>query len=241
MGVREKLAESKARLKQKEQEQTAGPEKSGEQATAELATDILSDLLLKPKPPAPGRGGLQTGLPAVIGAVPCDPRLHQARKSPPPVVCSTVIKVRCGHTVPFELYEERLDKHRETRRKKLTERDCPECRKTAQAAKEKADQEARQERLKNDPPKDQGWRKLARLPDLSHFNATYHSGEETWKGTLEIDLMPPGCDTPQHLKFYDEAPGVFKMLSKLDAKWRSWLRDHQPQEPPENKEETEEQ
>ena len=67
---------------------------------------------------------------------------------------------------------------------------------------------------------------------------TYHAGEETWKGTLTIlNPLPDQSGTERLIasRFYDEAPGVFKLLSKLDAKWRAFLRDRLPQETPENK------
>lgn len=221
MGVRERLAESKARLKQKEQEQAAvlgedaaGPEKSGEQAAADLAAGILDNLMTR----AQKQGE------AILSKSPPEAAKPKEGRKQQEAVSWEDVKARCGHVVGFPLFPEGKDKHREARRKKLTDHDCPSCRKVNQAAREAADRAARQERLKNNPPKEFGYKKLERLPDGAAFDVKYHADEQTWKGRL---LIPDPEEPGDFLRFYDEAGAVFKLLSKLDAKWRAWLRDRQ--------------
>lgn len=215
MGVRERLAESKARLKSKEQEETnAGPEKSSEQACADLAADILGNMLPAVRSKVVG-GYISESPPGSV-------KPQGTRKPPPPVVRTEQVKATCGHLVPFGLFEDKLDKHREIRRSKITDRACPECRRVAQAAKEKAEQEARMSK-QSKKVKRPFQQKLERLPDNANFDAYYHANEQTWKGRLTIPNPGPGWS---QVGFYDEASAVFKLLSKLDLKWRAWLRDH---------------
>ena len=189
MGIRERIAESRARLNQKKTE--------SEQPALKQVGAYVSE-----SPPGSNK------LPSF--------------REPPKVVGTVTLEAKCGHGVAFDLYADAEDKHRQSRSKKLTDRDCPDCRRTKQEAKEMADQAKRQERLKNNPPKTRDFKKLERLPDGSTFNVKYHADERTWKGWLHINHLIPVGNAVQST-FYDEAPAVFKLLSKLDAKWRAFI------------------
>ena len=69
------------------------------------------------------------------------PRPAPFQKVKPPVVGTEQVAARCGHAVPFELFDPRRDKYRDDRRKKLTDRDCSACRIQAQAVREAAEKE----------------------------------------------------------------------------------------------------
>jgi hypothetical protein len=45
-----------------------------------------------------------------------------SNKSKPPVIGTEAVKAACGHEVLFELFDDKKDKFREERRKKVTDR-----------------------------------------------------------------------------------------------------------------------
>ena len=75
----------------------------------------------------------------------------QPRRPKPPVVGTEQVAARCGHAVPFELFEPKKDKFRDDRRQKLTDRDCSACRVKAQAEREAAEMEAARKRRAEKP------------------------------------------------------------------------------------------
>lgn len=139
----------------------------------------------------------------------------------PPVVCVEQVVVRCGHTVPFELFDPKKDKFRQGRRKKLTDRDCRDCREKAQQERTRAEMEAarklRQERPKNDapPPRAQG-----RLPHGSRFDATWDAAAGKWSGALTV---PAAAAEGEPNTFTASAASVFGLLGALDGMYRATL------------------
>lgn len=65
-----------------------------------------------------------------------------------------------------------------------------------------------------------------RLPHGSSFSFWYNATEERWTGVLCISTP---AKVPGELKesFADSASGVFKLLTKLDNQYRSWLAEQE--------------
>jgi hypothetical protein len=119
--------------------------------------------------------------------------------------------------VPFGLFEDKKDRYRDDRRKKLISRVCKVCR----AEREKAEQEAAQnrraeraERAQGEPGPKQAKPLPGRLPDGARYEVTYDAASQTWSGTLTV---------PGRKVFSASASGVFKLLSKLDGLYRASL------------------
>ena len=127
-----------------------------------------------------------------------------------PVVGVEQATARCGHAVPFELFEPKKDKFRDGRRKKLTDRDYSACRVKAQAEKGAADQEAarrrRARRAAQPAPEKE------RLPHGSRFDVAYDAGKEEWSGTLAVPGLAPIAAS---------ASAVFKLQRRLDDLYRA--------------------
>ena len=130
------------------------------------------------------------------------------------------VAARCGHAVPFELYPDGRDKWRESRRKQITDRDCPECRKKAHDERQAAEMEAARQR-RGAKPKAEGAPPATRnpatgrLPDGANFNVTYDAQAERWTGTLTVPTA--GADPAV---FTASAGGVFQLLRELDRLFR---------------------
>ena len=131
----------------------------------------------------------------------------------PPVVGVEQVAVRCGHVVPFELFDLKKDKYRDARRKKLTDRDCSACRIKAQEEREAADREAsrkrRQEKAKMAPPLSTPQH---RLPHGSRFDVAYDAAKGEWSGTLTVPGLAP---------FTGSRSAVFMLLRTLDEMYRA--------------------
>jgi hypothetical protein len=164
----------------------------------------------KPEPPKPAGGK---------GAGPGKP------KAPVLVVSWEPITVKCGHTVQFGLYPDGKDKHREQRRKKQQEKNCPACHDT----KQKKEMEEAQERRRLKGPIVPKWKRdavisLERLPNGSTFGPlTYSAVTMEWKGVLRIP--DPTSEAGDWLEFTGKASAVFRLLSLLDSQWREWLAE----------------
>ena len=59
---------------------------------------------------------------------PAKPVVHRRLTPPPPIVAYEDVIASCGHPEKFGLFEDRLDKFRKGRRKKVTDRPCKACR-----------------------------------------------------------------------------------------------------------------
>ena len=93
--------------------------------------------------------GAQT-IAAPASAAPAAPRPAPFQKVKPPVVGVEQVTAKCGHVVPFELFDLKQDKFRNDRRKNLTDRDCTACRAKAHEEKQAWQmEEARRRRLEN--------------------------------------------------------------------------------------------
>src|SRR4051794_31888101 len=95
-------------------------------------------------------------------------------KPKPPVVRTEQVVCSCGHQVEFELFADKVDRFRDGRRKKLTDRPCPTCRKKAHEERMAKDQAAAAERQNAKPatpgkPKE----REQRLPDGAAFAVRY--------------------------------------------------------------------
>jgi hypothetical protein len=136
-----------------------------------------------------------------------------------------MVKAQCGHEVEFELFEDKKDKYRENRRKKITDQACKECREKANAERTRIQmEEARARREAEGKPcrRGQGWKSEAdahtrRLPNGSSFSVTWDAFRQTWSGSLTVvSVSPP-------LVFSASAGGVFRLLQQLDRLFREWL------------------
>lgn len=67
-----------------------------------------------------------------------------------------------------------------------------------------------------------------RLPDGSRFDLTYHANTQTWTGELLIWSV----EVNDLITFSGEAPGVVRLLDKLDDLYRKWVTEHSEPEGP---------
>lgn len=139
---------------------------------------------------------------------------HAARGAPtpptppkprPPTAGTETLIVKCGHKIAFELYVK--DTFRDQRRAKTVTRDCPACRQERVQAEAIALKERRAKKAvtfaKALKP---------RLPDGSHFAATYDATQVQWAGVLTIEGVA----------FKRGASSLNKLLHKLDDDYRAW-------------------
>jgi hypothetical protein len=124
------------------------------------------------------------------------------------------VTAACGHVVKFGLCEDRLDKYRAARRKKVTDRRCPACREQAQREEQEAAARRRAERPPAAPERKKPTQPPpGRLPDGSCFEVRFDAAAGTWSGTLTIGSA----------KFTGTSSGVFRLLSLLDQQYRESL------------------
>jgi hypothetical protein len=162
--------------------------------------------------PAAEAGAAATPAPSPP-AKPAGPRPAPFQKVKPPVVGVEQVTVKCGHVVPFELFDLSKDKFRKDRRKKLTDRACTACRVKAQEVKQAAEmEEARKRRLAKPPKPRSTPRPQGRLPDGARFDVAYDAATEQWSGTLSIPGPAP---------ITGAASGVMKLLQVLDGLYRA--------------------
>ncbi len=148
----------------------------------------------------------------------------------PPAPRVEQVKAKCGHPVPFELYPDGRDKWRDSRRKQITDRDCPECRRKAHEARQAAEMEAARQR-RGGKPKAEGQaaapQPTTRLPHGSRFDVVYDAQGESWTGTLTVPIAgaePAG--------FTASSGGVFQLLRELDRLFRGGAALGGPAPPP---------
>jgi hypothetical protein len=149
----------------------------------------------RPKPP----GGYRKGTP------------------PPPIVAYEDVIASCGHPEKFGLFEDRLDKYRQGRRKKVTGRPCAACRERRRLeleAEAQARQAAKQQRTSEAARSPKAPAGKGRLPDGSRFEVIYDAARTQWSGTLTV----------QEKAFTSSAGSLFKLLNKLDRLYRQGLR-----------------
>jgi hypothetical protein len=162
------------------------------------------------------REAARRGTQAKQAAKPLPAVAPTAGKPKPTPVGVEQVAAKCGHAVPFELYDDKTDKYRDTRRKKVTGRDCPECRQKAHAARTAAETAAAKGRRAASPKGSKPGRGdlKGRLPDGSNFNVTWDAAAGQWSGTLTV----PGVGA-----FTDSRPGLFKLNRALDDQYRASL------------------
>ena len=167
----------------------------------------------RPSPREASRRGASADGQARQPAAPPNPAPFQKPK--PLVVGVEQVTARCGHAVPFDLFEPKKDKFRDDRRKKITDRDCSACRVKAQAVKEAADKEAARLR-RAERPKPPSAGPQERLPHGSRFDVAYDAGKGEWSGTLAVPGLAPVAAS---------ASAVFKLLRRLDDLYRQATAD----------------
>jgi hypothetical protein len=140
----------------------------------------------------------------------------------------------CGHPEKFGLFEDRKDKFRRDRRKKVTDRPCRACREKKrleeeealkvrreqkqQAAAQRAEETARVGQLQKKKPSHTS----GRLPDGAKFEVIYDAGKTKWSGTLTIGD-----------KVFTATYGaLFTLLNRLDQQYRQTLPPSAPTENP---------
>jgi hypothetical protein len=131
----------------------------------------------------------------------------------PPVVGVEQVVVRCGHTVPFELFDLKQDKYRNARRKKLTDAACRDCRLKVHEERTHAEMEAARKRRSERPKKERAPSGPEnRLPDGARFDVAFDAAKGEWSGTLAVPGLAP---------LTASASGVFELLSVLDGMYRA--------------------
>lgn len=158
------------------------------------------------------------------------PVVHRRATPPPPIVAYEDVIASCGHPEKFGLFEDRLDKFRRDRRKKVTDRPCRACRDRKRLQEEEARKvrhEEKQQRAKAAAGASQGKKPAGeapeRLPNGAKFEVVYDASQTRWTGTLTIGEKV----------FTDSAGGVFKLLNRLDRQYRLSLPPALSQSPPE--------
>jgi hypothetical protein len=124
----------------------------------------------------------------------------------------------------MELYPDGRDKFRDSRRKHIAERDCPDCRRKAHEERTRAEMEAARLRRQALPPGLAAGRRRGgpgvpadRLPDGSRFDVAYDAAAERWSGTLTVPAVAGG----EPAAFSAWASGVFRLLRILDDMYRN--------------------
>lgn len=136
-----------------------------------------------------------------------------------PATRTEQVQARCGHAVPFELYPDGKDKFRESRRKHVTDRDCPECRQKAHQERTAAEMEAGRLRRAAKPQPDAQIKD--RLPHGSRFDGlVWDADKGEWSGTLTV---PDPAAEGGARTFAATARGVFRLLRILDDMYRKSL------------------
>jgi len=152
------------------------------------------------------------------------PVVHRRGTPPPPIVAYEDVIASCGHPEKFGLFEDRLDKFRKDRRKKVTDRPCKACRERKRLEEEEATKlrqaDKRQQALVATKKKP-ACGGMARLPDGAKFEVVYVASRTQWTGTLTIGEKV----------FTGSAGGVFKLLNRLDRQYRQSLPPAMPQNP----------
>lgn len=177
-----------------------------------------------------GRKAAGPGVPPSSGTTPPTPARPAVRRDPPPppIVAYEDVIAACGHPEKFGLFEDRKDKFRKDRRKKVTERPCKACREQIRLAEEVATQARRVEKQQRAAERAQAVKSLKpaeghseRLPDGSKFEVVYDAARKQWSGTLTIGGQV----------FTDSSGGVFKLLHRLDRQYRKSRPPEPPREP----------
>jgi hypothetical protein len=140
---------------------------------------------------------------------------------PPPIVAYEDVIAACGHPEKFGLFEDRLDRYRSDRRKKVTDRPCKACRERKRLEAEEALRARREEKRQRAAAAGQATPSSkkqikpppGRLPDGSKFEVVYDASQTRWNGTLTI-----GEEV-----FTGEAGNLFKLLNRLDQQYRRSL------------------
>ncbi|MBL8799998.1 MAG: hypothetical protein JNM56_39310 [Planctomycetia bacterium] len=163
------------------------------------------------------------------GRAPARPVVHRRPTPPPPIVAYEDVVAACGHPEKFGLFEDRKDRFRRDRRKKVTDRPCRACREKKRIEEEAAAVERKAEKQKRaqeaamaqaqKPPKAAG-DNPGRLPDGAKYDVVYNAAQTLWTGSLTVGDK----------SFSGSASGLFTLLSKLDRQYRQSL----PPAPPAN-------
>jgi hypothetical protein len=149
------------------------------------------------------------------------PVVHRKATPPPPIVAYEDVIASCGHPEKFGRFEDRLDRFRKDRRKKVTDRPCKACREQKRLEEEEATRVRREEKRQRaeaaaqagPSPKEPADGTSRRLPDGSKFEVVYDASQTRWNGTLTIGEKV----------FTGSAGGVFKLLGRLDQQYRASL------------------
>ena len=152
---------------------------------------------------------------------PAKPVVHRRPTPPPPIVAYEDVVAACGHPEKFGLFEDRKDKFRKDRRKKVTDRPCKACRERKRLEEEEAikmrkeEKKQRAEEAKAAQPQQekQAGHLPERLPNGAKFEVVYDATRTQWTGTLTIGEQV----------FTGSAGGVFKLLNRLDRQYRESL------------------
>jgi len=133
------------------------------------------------------------------------------------------VTAACGHPEKFGLFEDRKDRFRRDRRKKVTDRPCRACREVKRQEEEaaalvrKAEKQQRakeaamaQEQKQQQKPAGES---PGRLPDGAKYDVVYNAAQTQWTGTLTVGDKV----------FTGSAGGLFTLLSKLDRQYRQTM------------------
>jgi len=157
---------------------------------------------------------------------PAKPVHYRKGTPPPPIVAYEDVVAACGHPEKFGLFEDRLDRYRKDRRKKVTDRACRACREKKRLELEE-EQRQRQAEKQQRAAAAAASRATAtkkpefhadRLPDGAKFEVVYSAAEEKWNGTLTVGAQA----------FSGSAGALFTLLNRLDRRYRQSLHGATP-------------
>ena len=133
-------------------------------------------------------------------------------KQRPPTIGTESLVVKCGHTIPLDLYAK--DPFRDQRRAKEVARDCPACRQVRVVAETAAAAERRAQKKAAKKAAAEASKPRPRLPDGSRITAVYDAEAVQWAGTLTVEGAV----------FDRRASGIKTLLRRLDDAYRATLR-----------------
>lgn len=165
--------------------------------------------------------------PSTPGQPPRRPVVHRKPGPPPPIVSYEDVVASCGHPEKFGLFEDRLDRFRKDRRKKVTDRPCKACRekkrledeeatkvrRAEKALRAEAQQRAEEAARVTQLQKKKTSHQAGRLPDGAKFEVTYDAAKVKWNGTLTIGDQV----------FTGSFGALFTLLNRLDQQYRQTL------------------
>ncbi len=151
------------------------------------------------------------------------------KRGKPPVAGTEQVTCLCGHLGQFEIFEDKKDKYRDTRRAKFAGKKCPDCRKQDLEEQIKRQQEGGKERRtrKRAAQRAKRNRDWQRLPHGSFFFGVFDGSKMNW----EVILGAVGGGNSFE-GFNGDGSGIFPTLERVDKQYRKWVAEGGKLDPP---------